>query len=49
MFPILQLKGITKDFPGVRALDSVDLEILPAEVHGLVGRTGRENQPSSRS
>ena len=40
MLPILQLKGITKDFPGVRALDDVDLQIFPAEVHGLVGENG---------
>src|SRR5512135_2048082 len=40
MLPILQLNGITKDFPGVRALDDVDLQIFPAEVHGLVGENG---------
>jgi ribose transport system ATP-binding protein len=39
-FPILQMKGITKDFPGVRALNHVDLDINPSEVHGLVGENG---------
>jgi len=40
MQPILRMRGITKDFPGVRALSRVDLDIFPAEVHGLVGENG---------
>ena len=40
MHPILQIKGIQKDFPGVRALDNVDLELYPTEVHALVGENG---------
>lgn len=40
MQPFLELKGVSKVFPGVRALDSVDLEIYPGEVHGLVGENG---------
>ena len=38
--PILRMVGITKTFPGVRALDNVTLEVLPQEVHGLVGENG---------
>lgn len=32
--------GITKVFPGVQALSGVDLEVLPGEIHGLVGENG---------
>ena len=38
--PILQLKGISKRFPGVVALDNVDLEVYPAEVVALIGENG---------
>ncbi|WP_406678756.1 sugar ABC transporter ATP-binding protein [Moorella sp. ACPs] len=38
--PFLQMRNITKTFPGVRALDSVQLEIMPGEVHALVGENG---------
>jgi ribose transport system ATP-binding protein len=38
--PFLKLKGISKQFPGVKALDDVDLSIYPGEVHGLVGENG---------
>ncbi len=37
---ILEFKGITKDFPGVRALDSVDFSLKRGEVHALVGENG---------
>lgn len=38
--PLLQMQGIVKQFPGARALDGVDLEILPGEVHCLLGQNG---------
>lgn len=37
---LLQMAGITKDFPGVRALDKANLEIRRGEIHGLVGENG---------
>ncbi len=36
----LKLTGISKTFPGVRALDRVDLTILPGEIHALCGENG---------
>ncbi|MFI1937346.1 sugar ABC transporter ATP-binding protein [Streptomyces purpureus] len=38
--PLLTMEGITKSFPGVRALDGVDLEVRPGEVHCLLGQNG---------
>jgi ABC-type sugar transport system ATPase subunit len=38
--PLLELRGLTKDFPGVRALDGVDLDLGAGEVLGLVGENG---------
>ncbi|MGE0309330.1 MAG: ATP-binding cassette domain-containing protein, partial [Acidimicrobiia bacterium] len=36
----LTLTGVSKTFPGVRALRSVDLDVRPGEVHALVGANG---------
>src|SRR6266571_2613428 len=38
--PILQMKGISKSFPGVVALDGVDLEVYSGEIVGLAGENG---------
>jgi ribose transport system ATP-binding protein len=38
--PLLALKGLTKRFPGVTALDAVDLAFAAAEIHALVGENG---------
>src|SRR5260221_217108 len=38
--PILEVRGITKSFPGVRALKNVDLRIWAGEVHALMGENG---------
>lgn len=38
--PILALRGVTKRFGGATALDNVDFELLPGEIHGLVGENG---------
>ena len=37
---ILELKNITKYFPGVTALQDVDFDVRPGEVHALVGENG---------
>jgi ribose transport system ATP-binding protein len=38
--PILRVSKLNKSFPGVKALDNIDLEIYPDEVHALVGENG---------
>lgn len=38
--PVLQLKNISKQFPGVKALDNVSLEVHKGEILGLVGENG---------
>ncbi len=37
---VVELKNITKVFPGVVALNNMSLQIKPGEIHGLIG----ENQ-----
>ena len=36
----LELRGITKRYPGVLANDAVDLTVRPAEIHAIVGENG---------
>ena len=38
--PLLQMQAITKDFPGVRALDDASFEVYPGEIHALCGENG---------
>jgi len=38
--PVLELRSISKSFPGVKALDRVDFDVYPGEVHGVVGENG---------
>ena len=37
---ILEMKSITKEFPGVKALDNVNLEVERGEIHALIGENG---------
>ncbi|MCR5503331.1 MAG: sugar ABC transporter ATP-binding protein [Lachnospiraceae bacterium] len=37
---ILEMKNITKTFPGVKALDNVNLQVEEGEIHALVGENG---------
>ena len=38
--PALEMRGITKRYPGVVANDGIDLEIKPGEIHALLGENG---------
>ena len=38
--PILQMRNVSKTFPGVKALRGVQLTIYPGEVHALMGENG---------
>ncbi len=37
---LLEMKNITKTFPGVKALDNVNLQVVNGEIHALVGENG---------
>ncbi|MDN5314315.1 MAG: rhamnose transport system ATP-binding protein [Clostridiales bacterium] len=37
---VLELKGITKTFPGVKALDQVHFQLKAGQIHGLMGENG---------
>lgn len=38
--PVLTMRGISKTFPGVKALSDVSLSVLPGEIHSLMGENG---------
>ncbi len=38
--PVVRFRNVSKEFPGVLAVDSVDLDILPGEVHVVAGENG---------
>ena len=38
--PIVRLRGIAKHFPGVVANQDVDFDLLPGEIHALLGENG---------
>ena len=37
---LLEMKHISKEFPGVKALQNVDFQLLPGEIHALLGENG---------
>ena len=41
---ILEIKGISKSFPGVKALDGVTFNVRRGKVHALLGENGAENR-----
>ena len=45
---VLELKGITKIFPGVKALNNVQFQLKPGEVHALMGEMVLVNLRLSR-
>ncbi|HEV8516569.1 MAG TPA: ABC transporter ATP-binding protein [Candidatus Limnocylindrales bacterium] len=40
MAPALEMRGITKRYPGVVANDQIDFEVKPGEIHALLGENG---------
>ena len=38
--PLIKMRSITKNFPGVLALDDVDFTLMPGEIHALMGENG---------
>ena len=45
MTAILEVRGLVKEYPGVTALQGVDLDVLEGEVHCLLGPNGPASQP----
>jgi len=39
---VVEMKGISKSFPGTKALDDVALQLKKGEIHALVVKTERE-------
>lgn len=38
--PLIELTGVSKSFPGVKALSNIDLKLYPGQVHALLGENG---------
>ena len=38
--PLISVKNVSKTFAGVKALNNIDLEIAPGEIHCLAGENG---------
>src|SRR5580698_7260843 len=38
--PFVKLEGVSKSWPGVRALDDVSMDLFPGEIHALIGENG---------
>ena len=37
---VIEMIGITKDFPGIRANDDITLRLVRGEIHALLGENG---------
>ena len=46
--PVIRTEGLVKTFGAVRALDGLDLEVTPGEVHGFLGPNGAGNRTTVR-
>ena len=46
--PIVEVRGASITFPGVKALDEVNFRLLPGEVHTLMGENGAGNARVAR-
>ena len=44
--PLLEVQGVGKSFPGVRALNGVDLSLHKGQVLSLIGENGAARAPS---
>jgi putative multiple sugar transport system ATP-binding protein len=42
---ILRIEEVSKEFPGVKALDGVSLTVRRGEVHAIVGENGQGSRP----
>lgn len=40
MIPVIEMRNITKTFPGIKANDNINLELRPKEIHALLGENG---------
>ena len=38
--PILSIRGVSKDFGGLRAVNQVDMQVMPGKIHALIGPNG---------
>ncbi len=47
--PVISVRGLVKTFGGVRALDELDLDVRPGEVHGFLGPNGAGKSTTIRS
>jgi ABC-2 type transport system ATP-binding protein len=47
--PVVSVRGLVKTFGSVRALDGLDLEVAPGEVHGFLGPNGAGKSTTIRS
>ena len=45
---LLEMKNITKTFPGVKALDNVNFQVEEGEIHALVGENGAGKSTMAR-